>query len=70
MNTLAVIVLVMNIENPPRAGGPAFIDGFESVELCEAAAKQIEKSYRSLVAGPNNFWMSHQCIEIKKKADN
>lgn len=69
MNTLAAIVLVMNIENPPRAGGPAIMEGFESVELCEAAADQIKRTYRSLVGAPNNFWMSHECIEIKKKAE-
>lgn len=66
MEVLISFLLVMNIENMPHGGGAAFVDNFESVELCEVAAEKIEKSYKRLIGRRNNFFFMHDCIEVRK----
>lgn len=66
MLAAAAFTLFMNIENPPRSGSFEMLEGFQTLELCEEAARDIEKTYKSLAGVPNNFYFSHSCKAIKK----
>lgn len=66
MISAAAFTLLMIIENPPFASGPAIIEDFQTAELCHAQAAKIKKSFESMSGPRNNFRFVHDCIQVEK----
>lgn len=59
-------ILILILENSSLLNGPVLIDGFQTEELCEAAAPVISDEYRLLAPNTGNLKTSSKCLEIKK----